>query len=158
MKLQSAIEFLTTYGWALLIIAIMLLALFSSGILSSSTYAAQKCIVSSSFSCISFFISSNGLLTINLLQSLGESISVTALGCNQNGTFTHMQQPYNPPTNQIFMPIGANYTFSTQCYTNAGPFSGSNANSFGGTIIVNYTNDLTGIPETAFGKVNVRVS
>jgi hypothetical protein len=158
MKLQSAIEFLVTYGWALLIIAIMLFALFTSGILNSNAYASQKCVLTSGFSCLSFFISGNGLLTINLLQSLGESINVTALGCNQNGTLTHMQQPYNPPTGQIFMPIGSNYTFNVQCYTNTGPFSSNTLNSFSGVIIVNYTNDLTGIPQTAFGKVNIRVS
>jgi hypothetical protein len=157
MKLQSAIEFLVTYGWMLIVLAVMLLALFYSGVLNSNTYAAQKCILTSSLNCVSFFMSDNGLLTINLLQSLGESINITALGCNQNGALTNMQQ-YYPQRNQIFMPIGSNYTFNVQCYTNTGPFSGKALSAFAGTIIVNYTNDFTGVPQTAFGKVNVRIS
>jgi hypothetical protein len=37
LKAQSSMEYLMTYGWAILIIAIVLAALFSLGIFSSSS-------------------------------------------------------------------------------------------------------------------------
>ena len=44
-KAQSAMEYLMTYGWAILIIAIVLAALFSLGIFSSGglPYGSCKC-------------------------------------------------------------------------------------------------------------------
>ncbi len=41
MKAQSAMEYLMTYGWAILIIAIVLAALFQLGVFSSSTFAPK---------------------------------------------------------------------------------------------------------------------
>ena len=38
---QSAMEYLMTYGWAILIIAIVLVALFSLGIFNSSNFAPK---------------------------------------------------------------------------------------------------------------------
>ncbi len=41
MKLQSAMEYLTTYGWAILIIGISLAALFELGVFNPLNYAAK---------------------------------------------------------------------------------------------------------------------
>ena len=42
-KAQSAMEYLMTYGWAILIIAIVLAALFSLGIFSSGGLTDGSC-------------------------------------------------------------------------------------------------------------------
>lgn len=158
MRLQTATEFLITYGWAFTVIAIVLLALFASGYFNPNTYAAQECVLSSGFSCLSFFMSTNGLLSVNLQQSLSAPINVTALGCNLNGTLTQMQMPYNPPTNQLFMPIGANYTFNVQCYSGSSLAVSNTSSVFSGVLIVNYTNEVTNLPGTATGKLVVKVT
>ncbi|MHB1829859.1 MAG: LamG domain-containing protein [Candidatus Micrarchaeaceae archaeon] len=41
MKLQSAMEYLSTYGWAILIIAIVMVALFSLGVFNPVTFAPK---------------------------------------------------------------------------------------------------------------------
>ena len=41
MKLQSAMEYLTTYGWAILIIAIILVAFFALGVFNSNAYSPK---------------------------------------------------------------------------------------------------------------------
>ncbi len=41
MKAQSAMEYLMTYGWAILIIAIVLVALFSLGVFNSSNFSPR---------------------------------------------------------------------------------------------------------------------
>jgi hypothetical protein len=50
-KAQSAMEYLMTYGWAILIIAVVLGALFSLGVFSSSNLLGSACIASSGYLC-----------------------------------------------------------------------------------------------------------
>jgi hypothetical protein len=50
-KAQSAMEYLMTYGWAILIIAVVLGALFSLGVFSSSNLLGTACIASSGYLC-----------------------------------------------------------------------------------------------------------
>ncbi len=157
-KLQSAMEYLMTYGWAILILAIVLAALYGLGVFNASKFLGSQCLLQARFSCPSISMSSNGLLTINLLQATSSPINITALGCNTNSSVVNMQQPYNPPSNQIEMQISSNYTFTIQCYSGSAPFSGSPGGSFNGYLIINYTDLETGFPETMVGKIFVRIS
>lgn len=50
MKLQSAMEYLMTYGWAILIIAVVMVALFSLGILGGNPLGTS-CLASSGYIC-----------------------------------------------------------------------------------------------------------
>ena len=50
MKLQSAMEYLMTYGWAILIIAVVMVALFSLGILGGSPLGTT-CLPQSGYVC-----------------------------------------------------------------------------------------------------------
>ncbi len=158
MKLQSAMEFLTTYGWAFLIIGVVLLALYSIGAFNPNAYSAQECILNSGFSCLDFFIAPNGLLTLNLQQSTSSPINITTLDCEQSGVVAHPQKPYNPPSDQIFLPIGGNYTFYVQCYTTTGAYSGTVSSTFSGELFINYTNDFTLFPSQASGRVSLKVT
>ena len=69
-KAQSAMEYLMTYGWAILIIAIVLAALFSLGIFSSSSFTGTTCIASSGFICSSP-VWTGGVLHVTLGESTG---------------------------------------------------------------------------------------
>ncbi len=51
IRAQSAMEYLMTYGWAILIIAVVLGALFSLGVFSGSSLLGNACIASSGFLC-----------------------------------------------------------------------------------------------------------
>lgn len=50
-KAQSAMEYLMTYGWAILIIAVVLGALFSLGVFSGNTLLGNACIAASGYYC-----------------------------------------------------------------------------------------------------------
>lgn len=50
LKLQSAMEYLMTYGWAILIIAVVMVALFSLGILGGSPLSTT-CLPGSGYEC-----------------------------------------------------------------------------------------------------------
>ena len=110
LKAQSAMEYLMTYGWAILIIAIVLAALFSLGIFSSSSLVGTTCVASSGFLC-SGPIAYGTTFTATVGQSTGTnwnnvvlcfvpdssvpsscagypSVDVGALNNGQSGTFS----------------------------------------------------------------------
>lgn len=157
---QTAIELLVTYGWALVVLAVIIFALFAAGIFNMNSYPQQECIISSGFSCLSFFMESNGMLLVNMQQTTRSPINITAIGCDQNSMVTGINMlKFSAPSNQIFLPIGANFTLSLQCYNNQGtPFSGAVGSTFSGAIIINYTNDFTNAPGTALGSISSKIS
>ncbi len=152
-RAQSAIEYLTTYGWAILIIAVVLAAMFALGLFSPSSYVNNECIFPAEFSCLNSQIYSNGTLTINVEQSTSSPINVTAIGCNDQGTLTDMQA-YTTPLN---VQIGSNVTMSVQCYANSTAYSGSVGGVYKGDIILNYTNLQTGFAHTIIGTIVAKV-
>ncbi len=158
LRLQSAMEYLMTYSWALLVIALVLVVLFSLGLFNPSSVVTSQCILPAGLSCVSVFVASNGLASINLLQATTTPINITAYGCNANNTVAHMSIPLNPPTNQIKMQIGANLTFSVQCWAGASTFSANPGSTFSGYLTVNYTETTSGFPHTIIGQLISKVT
>lgn len=156
MRLQSAIEYLTTYGWALLVIAVVMAAFFV--LVNPTQSVTPQCVLPAGLSCTTFYMATNGLLSITLLQTTQTPINVTTIGCNSINTVSNMQAPYNPPTNQVSMQVGGTASFTTQCYSNTAQFSGNPGTTFTGYVFVNYTDVYTGFPHTAFGKLLVPIT
>ncbi|MGC8669585.1 MAG: hypothetical protein ACP5TL_00315 [Candidatus Micrarchaeia archaeon] len=72
-RAQSAMEYLMTYGWAILVIAIVLVALYYMGIFGSGgSFTTTSCIPSSGYMC-SNPILHNGNLNITLGEMTGTS-------------------------------------------------------------------------------------
>ncbi|MDE1851369.1 MAG: hypothetical protein KGH69_01615 [Candidatus Micrarchaeota archaeon] len=71
LKLQSAMEYLMTYGWAILVIAIVMVSLFSLGLFSGG-FTPTACIAFSGYQC------SSPVLT-HVLSSGGTSTTVAQL-------------------------------------------------------------------------------
>lgn len=146
---QSAIEYLTTYGWALLIIAVVFAVLFEMGVFNANTYVTTSCIFPAGINCMSAVLYAvNSTISVNIGQSLSYPINITAIGCNNKGTTTDMIPPNNPPSNQITLEINANATFSAYCYQNGSIISINPGGVYKGYVIVNYTNLQSGFPHT----------
>ena len=84
-------EYLITYGWAILIIAVVLGALFELGVFNGSNLAPQACIAQSGFVCKSPIYTSNGI-TLTFGQTTGRDyygnwvfIASQGEALNQNG-------------------------------------------------------------------------
>ena len=75
-KSQAALEFLTTYAWAFIVISIAVGALYSFGILDFGKYLPQKCVFPSQFKCLDFSLDASQV-RIKLVNNLGENIKVT---------------------------------------------------------------------------------
>lgn len=160
---QSAMEYLITYGWAILIIAIALGVLFELGLFNPSSFVSTSCIFPADFSCIYSTIYSNGTLVVDMEQSTSAPINITAIGCNANASLTHMVSFI--PQNGIIVQIGSNTTISgnnteaLNCYTNNTSFFLSKPGGiFHGYVLINYTNMQTGFPHTISGTVIEKVT
>ncbi|MDE1854757.1 MAG: hypothetical protein KGH57_00330 [Candidatus Micrarchaeota archaeon] len=70
VKAQSAMEYLMTYGWAILIIAVVLGALFSLGVFSSGSLLGTSCIAYSGYECQSPILH-GGQFSATIGQSTG---------------------------------------------------------------------------------------
>ena len=76
-RAQAAMEFLTTYGWAFLIILVMIGALAYFGVLNPQTSVADRCIAPPGFNCENYqlntesqkiMLRNNQGITINLVN------------------------------------------------------------------------------------------
>ncbi|MBI2655130.1 hypothetical protein HYX06_01765 [Candidatus Woesearchaeota archaeon] len=91
---QAALEFLMTYGWAILIVitAIGVLAYF--GVLSPDNFLPEKCSLPSGMTCLDYRVESYRVLLV-LQNSLGKTITVNNItvsgnnqGCTDNESIT----------------------------------------------------------------------
>lgn len=80
---QAALEFLTTYGWAFLVILIMIGALAYFGILKPSKLLPERCNFGSEIDCQDFQIKYgttglDGELRLRLKNNIGEAIQINS--------------------------------------------------------------------------------
>ena len=77
-KSQAALEFLTTYAWAFVIIGITISALYYFGVLDFSKYLPQKCVFPSQVKCVDFGLDPSSV-KLRLVNNLGEDICITSI-------------------------------------------------------------------------------
>jgi hypothetical protein len=78
-KGQAALEFLTTYGWAFLVILVMIGALAYFGVLNPSKMLPDRCIFSPEIQCVESKVvgnqSNNGMLRFRITNNIGSTAS-----------------------------------------------------------------------------------
>ncbi len=153
-KAQAALEYLVSYGWMLLIIAIVLAVLYSLGVFNSSLFTPNTCVMPGSFSCQSAVLASNGLLQVSIVQNLQNPINVTAAACDSNQSLIH-QRTYTTP---VYIAPGQNVSFSVTCWQGTAAFSESSGTLYSGYILLSYTDLATGFNSVAVGTLAVKAS
>ena len=79
-KGQAALEFLTTYGWAFLVILIMIGTLAYFGILSPGKILPNRCSIGPEFECLDFQISAaDNTFKVKLKNNVGYPIAVQSI-------------------------------------------------------------------------------
>lgn len=89
-KGQVALEFLMTYGWALLLILVAISTLAYFGILNLDIFIPARCSLPSGLSCLSYVATSEDV-TLVIQNSLGQDILVTQVvldTCSNNTAVT----------------------------------------------------------------------
>ena len=86
-KGQSAMEYLMTYGWAILVIIIVIAVLFYIGVLNPRNVTPSSCTFPPGISCASYKLhATDGEFELSLGQATGQSIRIEAIKCTQNTT------------------------------------------------------------------------
>jgi hypothetical protein len=84
-KSQSAMEYLMTYGWAILIVAVVLGALYSLGIFNGSNFLGGTCIAAPGYLCSNPLLSTSGSLSFTYGYQ-GPNVTIVGFGCTNTTT------------------------------------------------------------------------
>ena len=89
-KGQAAMEFLMTYGWALLVVLVAIGALAFFGVLNPGQFLPSSCTITPGISCDDFTASASQVQVV-LRNGMGDSLTSVALivdgaSCSQTGT------------------------------------------------------------------------
>ncbi|MDD9953829.1 MAG: hypothetical protein OXR66_05835 [Candidatus Woesearchaeota archaeon] len=82
MRGQAALEFVTTYGWALLIILVMIGTISYFGVLKPSSLVPNSCTVGAELSCADYAMANDGTMSLQLKQGVGKSIYIQSMVCS----------------------------------------------------------------------------
>ena len=123
---QAALEFLMTYGWAILVVLVAVVALAYFGVLSPDRFLPEKCILPPGITCLDYKVESyQATLVLQNTQGYGITVNeVKILGNNQECSSNVSTILKN--NEKLFLTI-------TQC--NNGPAG----NKFYGTVNVSFT-------------------
>lgn len=148
---QAALEFLTTYGWAFLIIMVMIGAISYFGILNPSKFVPARCTVSPEFSCQDYrIVGSAGRVDIVLKQSIGKTITFNRIDCK-----------YSTATSTSFTPVAGAWSptaaQTTSCTFNPNVLSTMTGQKVKITYDITYQKSTGGLTQIASGEVFAEV-
>jgi len=143
-KSQAAMEFLMTYGWAILVVLVAIGALAYFGVLSPDQFLPSKCVLPAGLSCIDFKIdSATDKVTVVLRNGLGSDLTAVTFTTNTDGTANC------PISNSAPVNNGGRVTLTTGV-TCTGFASGD---KFNDNLVVQYTNSDSGLTKTVTGTI-----
>jgi len=102
-KSQAAMEFLMTYGWALLVVLIAIAALAFFGLLNPARFLPEKCEIAPGLTCMGFTASTDGesgsedsYVTILLNNGIGmsmENLVLNVTNCDERDESVDLLSP-----------------------------------------------------------------
>jgi hypothetical protein len=166
-KLQAAMEYLMTYGWAILIIALALGVLYSLGVLNPSRLKPVMCMLPAPFSCQIQSFNTAGVLSITLAQGSGQTIYINKIACVDNSLLTGTGGLPTAGWTTINQALASGSTITIpssrglKCYiTSTSTYTGPMGSSFGGTLAINYSVGSSSASPYYFtmGSINAQVN
>lgn len=100
-KSQAALEFLTTYAWAFIVIAVTVSSLYYFGIFDFGKYLPQKCTFPQQFKCLDFTLRPTSLM-FKLTNNIGEDVCVKTITVTNDA-----QSPLSCAFNSVPHPQGS---------------------------------------------------
>lgn len=142
---QAALEFLTTYGWALLVILILIGALAYFGVLNPQRFLPDRCNISPGFTCDEYQIT-DGNITVILTNKLGAAIQIN------NASFDSREIGFSCSVSDINTVIDADQRITINCTDEAEIFPPPN-NKLKMTFEVDYTPVMGSLPQKILGEI-----
>ncbi|MGC8622468.1 MAG: hypothetical protein ACP5SJ_02990 [Candidatus Micrarchaeia archaeon] len=152
---QAALDFMVSYGIAIMIITIALYIIFSLGVFNPKL-ASQQCTPSPSFICLSYSINKTSSFSIILSQSTGGTMYITGVACSSavNSTsnipaygnvhvlpysLAPQYYPNNALQNGAYLYSDNETLLQVFCYNSKGKAASSLGYTFTGYLWINYT-------------------
>ena len=138
---QAAMEFLMTYGWAILVVLAAIAALAYFGVLSPEKFLPEKCILQPGIACVSHKVEPSQI-TLVISNGLGRTIIINSIdvgGCS--GAFSTSMQSGTQN----------NFVLTSNCN------NGAAKDKFKADITFGYTEKDTNLTKTAYGNINSKI-
>ena len=137
-KGQAALEFIMTYGWAILVVLVAIGALAYFGVLSPDKFLPSKCTLQSGIACLDNKATATSL-SIVVKNSLGYDVTIDAVKAQQCTAQANLGTLSN----------SGQATYTLVC-VNAG-------SKYNGQVNVTYTNTDTAVQHTNQGQVTTKI-
>jgi len=135
---QAALEFLMTYGWAILVVLVAVGALAYFGVLSPDKFLPAKCSLQSGLACLDHKATAT-TLALRVQNSLGYDVTVDAVKAAQCTALGSQGSLAN----------GAAATYTLTCVNSGGKYNGQTN--------ITYTVTETLIQHNNVGQVTTRI-
>ncbi len=142
-KSQSALEYMMTYGWAILIIVVVAVILYSMGIFNPSSSVTATIAGFSSTPVSNAICTSNGVLRFSVGDTTGHRILIKSISGTINGKIVIFIPNSTVDPNPIITQSNT-YIFSIP---NICPLTGTH---FSAAVKVNYTEPTTAFPNAVY--------
>ena len=139
-KSQAALEFIMTYGWAILVVLVAIGALAYFGVLSPDRFLPSRCTLQSGIACLDHKATATTIVA-RVQNSLGYDLTVDAVkatGCTALGS-------------QGTLSNGGAATYTLSGCSNSG------SSKYSGQFNITYTVIDTNIQHTNQGQITTRV-
>ena len=147
-KSQAALEFIMTYGWAILVVLVAIGALAYFGVLNPDRFLPSKCTLQSGIACLDHKATAT-TLTVVAQNSLGFDITVTDVKASQCTAQTGLS---------VTVPNGAQYPVTLCCGAACSPTSlGNVGTKYNGVFNITYTVIDTGLSHVNQGAITTRI-
>lgn len=143
-KGQAAMEFLMTYGWAILAAIIVIAALAAFGVFSPSTYIPNTCSLSAPFGCVAGTADDTDGVKLELRNGAGDTLNVTGLsisGCTSGSLTPDVSNGYSMADQNVTL-----FTMSCGADLDSGE-------KFRGDLTITYTKSGSTLPQTSTGEL-----
>ena len=140
-----------TYGWAILIMLVVIAVLFYLGVFSPNDSQVKSCVFPAGFTCADFDVDANGNLYLDVGQATGKQITVTAVGCSVNSSPSVWSYPV-----PVVIRSGSHAWVTNTTIVNC---TGASGSSFKGSVALQYSVQGSGLnPRTVTGTITAPMS
>jgi len=139
-KGQAAMEFLMTYGWAILAAIVVIGVLAYFGVFSPSRYVPSACMLNAPFGCDEYSITTTGV-TLVVRNGFGDDVTIHKVEVENCGSYT-------TPTD---IADGSTATIPVSCTLNSG-------DRFKGDITVTFMKSDGVLNQTSTGSIRGTVA
>ena len=149
MKSQAALEFLMTYGWAILVVLVAVGALAYFGVLNPDRFLPTKCTLQAGIACLDHKVQGTagaggvGIVTARITNSLGYGIDTISVKAGNCGDYPGSAGS----TGSLTMANGASSTYTIPC---SAALTGAKYNQ---QLNVSYRNTDTQITHENIGQI-----